>query len=439
MSEKLRQLEDTLNQLEVTKNADSIVRLSVMNELAWELCDIDIQRSYLLTTRIQSLLTTAPHPEEAVKCSATLARILARRGNYREALPVANKALHMAEEQSYRHLMPPILATLGLILGQMGNHTGAMAHHQREYTIAQQLGNREREAYALNNMALTHFYAKEQTLARNKGEVALAIFEEMQNIEGKALCLSNMALTLYQGKQHEEALQIGQEALRLSYACGKQGFALFTLEALGLIQIELENYTKAVNSFQQALVLADKLDARPYKATAWLHLGRVHMLMQNESAARTYLQQALQLMNETGQQKELYECHRLLSESFERKGEFAQALKHYKAYHAAQSKVSTEDSKQTLENLQILHEMQTLKAEAEIHRLKTVELQNALDRVKQLSGLLPICASCKKIRDDSGYWQQVEIYIHNHSEAKFSHSMCPDCITQYYPNRPKSL
>jgi hypothetical protein len=63
-----------------------------------------------------------------------------------------------------------------------------------------------------------------------------------------------------------------------------------------------------------------------------------------------------------------------------------------------------------------------------------VELQDALSRVKTLSGLLPICASCKKIRDDQGYWKQIETYIRDHSEADFSHSICPDCYKKLYPN-----
>ncbi len=56
-----------------------------------------------------------------------------------------------------------------------------------------------------------------------------------------------------------------------------------------------------------------------------------------------------------------------------------------------------------------------------------IELQEALSKVKTLSGLLPICLSCKKIRDDQGYWKQLESYISEHSEALFSHSYCPEC------------
>ena len=60
-------------------------------------------------------------------------------------------------------------------------------------------------------------------------------------------------------------------------------------------------------------------------------------------------------------------------------------------------------------------------------------LQDALDSIKKLSGLLPICASCKKIRDDKGYWNQIEQYIAEHSEAEFSHGICPDCVRKLYP------
>lgn len=60
------------------------------------------------------------------------------------------------------------------------------------------------------------------------------------------------------------------------------------------------------------------------------------------------------------------------------------------------------------------------------------ELTAALGNVKTLSGLLPICAACKKIRDDKGYWSQIEDYIHTHSEAEFSHSICPECSDKFY-------
>ncbi|AEJ18461.1 response regulator [Gracilinema caldarium] len=61
------------------------------------------------------------------------------------------------------------------------------------------------------------------------------------------------------------------------------------------------------------------------------------------------------------------------------------------------------------------------------------ELQEALDRVKKLEGIIPICSSCKKIRSDEGYWTQVEQYISEHTGVMFSHSLCPDCASKLFP------
>jgi hypothetical protein len=62
------------------------------------------------------------------------------------------------------------------------------------------------------------------------------------------------------------------------------------------------------------------------------------------------------------------------------------------------------------------------------------ELQEAMAEVRTLTGMLPICASCKKIRDDKGYWTKIESYIRDHSEVEFSHSLCPECVEKLYPD-----
>lgn len=61
------------------------------------------------------------------------------------------------------------------------------------------------------------------------------------------------------------------------------------------------------------------------------------------------------------------------------------------------------------------------------------ELRQALEQIKTLRGIVPICASCKKIRDDRGFWNRVEVYVAEHTEAEFSHGICPDCAERLYP------
>lgn len=74
-----------------------------------------------------------------------------------------------------------------------------------------------------------------------------------------------------------------------------------------------------------------------------------------------------------------------------------------------------------------------VKSDLDERALLIDELRKTLAEVKQLRGFLPICASCKKIRDDKGYWNQLETYISAHSEVQFSHGICPDCVKKLYP------
>ena len=76
----------------------------------------------------------------------------------------------------------------------------------------------------------------------------------------------------------------------------------------------------------------------------------------------------------------------------------------------------------------------TARKQAEKEKVAIIkQLQQALAEVKTLRGIIPICMFCKQIRDDKGYWEQVEVYVHKHSEADFSHGICPNCLRERYP------
>jgi PAS domain-containing protein len=97
-------------------------------------------------------------------------------------------------------------------------------------------------------------------------------------------------------------------------------------------------------------------------------------------------------------------------------------------HHEARIVVSWED-----EVLVIVRDI-TIRKNADEERERLIkELQDALGRVQELRGLLPICASCKSIRDDKGYWTRLEAYLSAHSKAEFSHGICPECARKLYP------
>jgi hypothetical protein len=91
-----------------------------------------------------------------------------------------------------------------------------------------------------------------------------------------------------------------------------------------------------------------------------------------------------------------------------------------------------------LQHLLEMEKTKVTKSNRELEK-KILEVEEASARIKTLSGLIPICAKCKKIRDDKGYWNQIEAYITAHSEAEFSHGFCPECAKELYSGYMKPL
>lgn len=81
----------------------------------------------------------------------------------------------------------------------------------------------------------------------------------------------------------------------------------------------------------------------------------------------------------------------------------------------------------------MVHDVHLVDPGAESPIVTVAELETALREVRTLRGILPICSFCKRIRDDQGYWAQVESYLSQHTEANLSHGVCPDCMAEHYP------
>ncbi len=127
-----------------------------------------------------------------------------------------------------------------------------------------------------------------------------------------------------------------------------------------------------------------------------------------------------------------------ISAGKEWRGEFHNKKKNGELYWESASISSIRDLAGRVTHYVAVKEDITARKQTEAERDMLIhDLQDALANVKSLSGLLPICASCKKIRDDKGYWSQVESYIQTHSEATFTHGICPDCVKKWYPDLVK--
>jgi len=192
------------------------------------------------------------------------------------------------------------------------------------------------------------------------------------------------------------------------------------------IEVQEEKYCKAFHSAPYAVLLTRKCDGRIFEANRGFELmsgytiaeatGKTTPDLNLFSVAGTR-EQILNELNEKGIVRDRELDFRVKS------GEIKTGL-----YSADTLTINNQ-----LCVISTISDITRRKA-AEAEREKMIgELKTALAEIKTLSGMLPICSSCKKIRNDRGYWQQIESYIREHSDAQFSHSLCPDCIKRLYP------
>lgn len=431
--QKLKILREKLKAIDANPNTAPLSKIKVLNELAWTLRSIDLPQVYELSTRAKNLLEDNPHLHEQAKCYTILSEALWLKSEYKDAIAIGTAALKMVKQEALNYLYPYVYAALGNTFWSIGDYAKAYENFHLQLQTAQQLDSKKDEASAYNNIAIVHASLNEYADANKVLQKALDLSKETEDERGQALALNNLAMSLYCTKDYKPALPNALKALELVQKAGQKRLEVSILDTIGLLHLELTNPVQALQYFQQVNKISKDIGAKETEARSLLNMGLAQDRLSQIDKALSSLHNALELLEEIDQKQELSECHLLLSDIYERQQDLVKALFHHKQYHKVYEQVFNNNTSERINHLQIIYDTETAKRESEIHRLKTVELQAALDKVELLSGLLPICANCKKIRDDDGNWHDITLYIRDHSEADFSHGICPECLMAEYP------
>jgi len=365
----------------------------------------------------------------------TLGLIEADAARYPDALDAHLKALAIREKTGDREGLAYSNNNLGNVHRNMHEYDKALARHQQGLALKIELGLKSSEAYSHQNIGLVHFEMKNYPAAREAYRKALAIREQLG--DRRAMGVSLNAIGQVEAQTNPgAALVTYQRALALRRENGDQRGEMATEANLGDVHRQLKNLPLAAAAYQRALAIGARIDApllhsNVLKAVAEVEAERgdyraalQHQLQYQqardemfsvESASRF---QRLQIANEAERQQQKI---RLL----ETEGQLRSAeLMQVRTTRTALAVIAV----LVIVSLVLLWARFRLKHQSEARfRAQAESLSDALTRVQTLKGMLPICAWCKKIRDDQGYWTQVEAYISSHSAAEFTHSICPTC------------
>ncbi|MDA3886054.1 MAG: tetratricopeptide repeat protein [Candidatus Delongbacteria bacterium] len=385
------------------------------------------------------------------------------------ALFVFNKALSISEELELNEFISECLNSIGICYYYHGIYNKAIDYYIKSLSMYENLGNRKGMADMYNNLANIYDIQGKYEPAMEYYLKSLEIDEEFNNETGIAICYNNIGVLYISQEIFDKAIDYIMKALVLNEKLNDSIGIADCFNNLGLIYTNQKSYDMASESLLKSLEIMKKIENKNGISVAYLNLAELKIIEKKYHTSIEYAERGLNLAKETGflnLQNKSYEILTLANDSLKY---YQRAYENSKYFKTTGDSLNERNTSKQISDIQIKYGIKEKEKERVLQQklydkqkfylnvtlilifgmiiaivfiLKSnskkrdtnKKLVKAMNSIKTLKGLLPICSSCKKIRGDSGYWTQVEDYLSSHSDAKFSHSVCPECVRKLYPD-----
>ncbi|MCB0167777.1 MAG: PAS domain S-box protein [Anaerolineae bacterium] len=382
-TQQIRQLERQLADYDDVSEAAITPKINTLNDLAWALSDIDMQRARSLSETAYTLSQAngngaEPYRKGMAYSLRTQGYLNQRLGDYPLGLTQLFKAQELCEALNLDEALTDVYDGIAGIYYKIGNFPDSLNYIYKQLEAAQRVDDSRLIANAYNNLANIYFETGDydraiETLQHNLVRAAETDFKRIE-------CLSylNLGETYLLAGNDEAALENGRRGLQVSQAAGFEMFEAYAFDIIGKAYLKLDETDQAITHFEQALALSRAIKSDVTEALFLLNLGQAYCNKQQFAAALKYGREGIKTAEKIEAKSELVKGHLLLSEIYEQQGDFAQALHHFKQYQTFKEMVLGEKADQRLKVLQIAYDTETAKKEAEINRLHSAELEREI-------------------------------------------------------------
>lgn len=376
MESLLQTLEAQLAQFETDPNASIEEKIDVMCTLGWELRHINNARTDSLSRQAYDLAVETGYERGQVHALRNIMTLNMRAyGKIDLAMSQVPQALAIADKLGDREVESQILNMVQTGYKALGNYPEAVSIGLQAIELSRQTGNRQVEVNALHDLAVVYTDANNIPPAIETFlEILQLTAEDERLAQTRALATANLGECYLKAGDYIRASYHLQQAVPLTRQLGMKGLESFVLDNMGRVAIAQGYTVQAMTLFEQAYVLAQASGLKDMQAYILGDMGRI-VLKTDATQALEILGRALELAINTKEKLAIIECHQGLAEAYEKLGNAEKALAHYKQFHALKEEVFNEAADQKLKILQITHETESAKREAEINRLKNVSLE----------------------------------------------------------------
>lgn len=387
----------------------------------------------------------------AVKGKAFFNRLLAnvfhKQGKLKESLEYNHTAAEQLLAAGEIKAAASVYGNCGALLYYLGDRAGSYRKQLMVLSISEENDLKYEKARALINISVILEGRQEFSEALNKLEQAGIIFRKLSDERGLAYSLAAIADIKKETGDIEESLIYHRKAMTIRKEMGNEREILLSFINFSGALIKAKKPEKAEKLCREALKITDSSHWPTMKALVLINLVEALLDQGFTEQAAQKIREAYKLFSTfEGHEDNRVELKFLEARASHAEGKHKKAYLVLREYIEGMEQVRSESREEEISRLRIAAEVETSLREKEIIAQKNLELSKANDqlrealaKVRTLSGMLPICGSCKRIRNDEGYWQQLESYISRHSNAEFTHGLCSDCMKKLYPELPDDL
>ena len=381
-------------------------------------------------------------PNEQARSYLLLGLFHLEAGNFDEALSDCKCAMEIYESVEDEQGIASVYSRLANIFLVQGMIDKALEYYHMALKKMQECDvSGEMLASFYFNIGVCYDTLDKLQLAISFYEHAESYWEKSGEPSHLASLYNNIGTVFGKKKELDKAREYFQKALDIREDLGDIKGVASTLANLGSLYEELGNNEVALSFCMKSLKLDEEMGNRRGIAHTCSSVGGIYTAEGRLDEAEEIISRGLKITKQLKIKDWEIICLEKLIDLYEAKGDLEKALMYSDELKTCLEEHLNEKSIEKIAGLQVQFETEKKEKEAEIYRLKNVELSGMNDQlretladVKRLRGLLPICASCKNVRDDNGYWRQIESYISDHSDAKFSRAICPECMILLYGN-----
>ncbi|MFQ5708133.1 MAG: tetratricopeptide repeat protein [bacterium] len=379
MNPRVRELEKQLH----SASGDTTRRVDILNALFWEIWPIDPKRGAQYATEGLELAQKIAYAKGLAFAKCNLGIVCYSRAQIEQATTNLLDALQWFEENAEPEGQANANHGLAFLYWGFGDFQRGFDSIFKTVNLYEQLNDCDGKAWAFNTLGGFYYDWKDFRQSREYYRKARGIFKDTQNRTGEARALNGLGNAYHFLGEENKALAYQRKSLKIYQSLGNILGASRTLNDMGFIYQSLEQYEKALEYHNKSLEIRQGIGYPQGEASCLLDIGNVYLKENKLQAALEVFQEALLLSEKIKAKLKTCQAHLALYQIYKQLGQPEKALEHHEQFHTIDEEVYHEDNEQKLQNLKAAYSVETSKKEAEIYRLKNVELKTKNEELQQ--------------------------------------------------------